>query len=243
MKTLPHTIGLHRRRGRRAAGAAGFSLLELLLAMFITTLLAWSLYAAMNSALRARKSAQAAVGPTRAGAVAADIIRQDLDNVPPPTGILAGPFLGVHATAPSGGGDGDDLQFYTLGKDEPSDNTPLDQGMRKVELTISADYDPPALVRRVTRNLLASTEPLVNEEVLCRNVRAFSLTYFDGYAWQDNWDSTSDNVLPLAVAMTLQLNDPAAADPQAAPPLTVTRVFPLACGKVSDDASSFGGLQ
>jgi type II secretion system protein J len=227
---------------RRGRAAGGFSLLELVLAMGVTAMLALALYTAMHVALRARKSAQAAVEPTRAGAVAADIIGRDLDNVPPPTGILAGPFVGTHATAPTaGGGDGDDLQFYTLGKDEPADDTPLDEGVRKVELTISTDYDPPALVRRVTRNLLASTEPLVNEEVLCRNVRSFSLTYYDGYAWQDSWDSTGDNVLPLAVAMTLQINDPAATDPLSAPPRTVTRVFPIACGKVVDD-TGFGGL-
>jgi type II secretion system protein J len=222
------------------AHRTGFTLIELILAITISVVLAWTLYSAMYSALHARKSAEAAVEPTRAGAIAADLMRQDFDNVPPPTGILAGPFEGVHS-AGQGGADSDDVQFYTVGTDEPADGSPLEDGIRKVELTISTDYNPPALVRRVTRNLLSSSEPLVNEEVLCRNVRGFSLTYFDGYTWQDSWDSTADNVLPLAVSMTLQLNDPTAADPQQAPPRTITRVFPLACGKISDD-TSLGGM-
>jgi hypothetical protein len=84
---------------------------------------------------------------------------------------------------------------------------------------------------------MPSAEPLVDEEVLCRNVRAFSLRYFDGYTWQESWDSTTlDNALPLAVAMTLELDDPANPAPAGmkVPGRAVTRVFPLACAKLTD---------
>ena len=230
---------LARRRRRQSA----FSLLELVLVMSVSAMLALSLYTAMHIALQARKSARAAIEPTRIGAVASDLLRQDFENVLPPTGVLAGPFIGTPGGTGQSGSAGDDVQFFTLGRDEPSDGSPLSEGIRKVELLVDATQTPPALIRRVTRNLLPSSEPLVNDEILCRNVRTFTVRYYDGYDWQDTWDSTqNNNVLPMAVAVTLELDDPTTADPAHAPPRSLTRVFPLACGKLADDATT-GGLQ
>src|SRR4051812_45169601 len=115
---------------------AGFSLLELVLVMSVSAMLALSLYTAMHIALQARKSARAAVEPARIGAVATDLVRQDFENVLPPTGVLAGPFVGVPGGSGQSSGAGDDVQFYTVGRDEPADGSPLDEGIRKVELTV-----------------------------------------------------------------------------------------------------------
>ena len=217
---------------------SGFSLLELVLVMSVSAMLALTLYTSMHIALQARKSARAAVEPTRIGAVAADLLRQDFENVLPPTGVLAGPFIGTPGGSGQSSGAGDDVQFYTIGRDEPADGSPLDEGIRKVELLVDSTQTPPVLIRRVTRNLLPSSEPLVNDEILCRNVRTFTVRYFDGYDWQDTWDSTqNNNVLPMAVSVTLELDDPAAANPAQAAPRSLTRVFPLSCGKLADDAT------
>jgi type II secretion system protein J len=233
-----------RRHHRRRRNAAGFSLLELVLVMSVSAMLALSLYTAMHIALQARKSARAAVEPTRVGAIATDLLRQDFENVQPPTGILAGPFIGTPGGSGQSTSAGDDVQFYTIGRDEPADDSPLDEGIRKVELLVDTSQNPPALIRRETRNLLASAEPQVNDEILIRGVRTFTVRYFDGYSWQDTWDSTqNNNILPLAVAVTLEMNDPTAADPAQAPPRTLTRVYPLSCGKSIDDTSALEGLQ
>jgi type II secretion system protein J len=220
----------------RRSHTHGFSLIELLLAMTMVSMLALSLYTAMNVTIRARRSASLAVEPTRAAVVAADLLRQDLESVPPPTGILAGPFIGVHAAG--GSGDNDTVQFCTIGADAgAADDVPLAEGIRRVELIIRTDTSPPALVRRVTRNLLASSEPFVEEEILCRNVSSFSMRYYDGYAWQENWDSTTlGDVLPMAVSMTLQIGD--GSDGQV--PQRISRVIELSCAKPSDIYSMEG---
>ena len=86
-----------------------------------------------------------------------------------------------------------------------------------------------SLVRRVTRNLMPTTNPPVEEEVICRDVKSFSLRYFDGQAWQENWDSTTvGDVLPIQVAIVVELNGP---DPQnpSATPRKATRVISMSC--------------
>ena len=69
---------VHLRRSR------GFSLLELLLAMSMVAMLALAMYQAMRVTTVARRSAFAAVDSTRAGVVAADLVRQDFESIPPP---------------------------------------------------------------------------------------------------------------------------------------------------------------
>ena len=237
-----------RLRTHRPQLRRGFSLLELLLAMSMILILSLVMYRAMTFTIGARRSAYAAVDSTRAGVIAADLVRQDLESIPPPSGILAREFVGIHTPGDSGA-DADMIEFSTIGRDAGADvsliHDPFAEGLRRVEFSLRTDLQPPALVRRVTRNLLATQEPLVEEEILCRNVRSFSLRYFDGYMWQENWDSTTvDNILPTAVAITLEVIDPQAADPDA-PGRAVTRIVPLACGRPLDalDALDMGGFE
>jgi prepilin-type N-terminal cleavage/methylation domain-containing protein len=234
----------------------GFTLMEVVLAMLLVSMLAYSLYSAMHIAIAARRSAVSVVEPTRAVVVAADLMRQDLESVMPPTGIYAGQFLGTHVPGP--GGDADTLLFYSMGEDpmiirqeqlqeqqqaiQPQQEDPLAEGFRKVELAINTAVNPPALVRRVQRNLEPSADVKVAEEIICRDVRSFSLRYFDGTNWQEDWDSTvMGDVLPLSVALTIELNDPLN-PPPAKSTRRVTRIIPLACGRELDQATaSVGG--
>lgn len=226
---------VHLRRSR------GFSLLELLLAMSMVAMLALAMYQAMRVTTVARRSAFAAVDSTRAGVIAADLVRQDFESIPPPAGILASEFVGLHLTGNSGG-DADGVQFSAFGRDANRPDGPFSDGLRRIEFQLRTDIDPPALIRRVTRNLLPTAEAEVEEEILCRNVRSFSLRYFDGLSWQESWDSTTvENALPTAVAITLEVADArdTAAD---SPGRTITRIVPLACGRPLD-LLDMGGLQ
>ena len=237
-------------RSRRHRGA--FTLMEVVLALLLVSMLAYSLYAAMHIAIVARRSAVNTVEPTRAVVIAADLLRQDLESVMPPTGIYSGQFLGTHQ-AGQNGGDNDTVVFYCMGEDPmtirneqlaaqaaggqtgaPGSLTsedPLAECFRKVEFIVRTDVNPPTLVRHMQRNLEPSADAKVDEEVICRDVRSFSLRYFDGTTWQTDWDSTvMGDVLPLSVAMTIELNDPAHPAPQQST-RRVTRIIPLACGK------------
>jgi hypothetical protein len=213
--------------------------------MAMAAMLALSLYAAMNVALRSRTTAQNAIDPVRTGMIAMDLVERDFQSVPPPTGTLKGTFYAGHQAA--GVGDSDHVEFFSVGADpiegDSADASPLAEGIRKVQLYVQTDgVATPVLVRRVTRNLLPAAEALADEEILCRNVRSFSLRYFDGLAWQETWDSTMlEDALPMAVAITLELGDVDAEKPTN----RMTRIVPLACAKpaIGTESMMLGGVQ
>src|SRR4051794_33773819 len=108
----------------------GFTLIELIASLAIAVMLAAALHGALSTAWKAKKTAEAAIEPTRAGAIALDIICRDLAAAPGPpasdstTTHLGGPFTGVHQA--SGNSDIDDLVFHTLSREEGmADDDPL----------------------------------------------------------------------------------------------------------------------
>jgi type II secretory pathway pseudopilin PulG len=225
-------------------------LLELMIALAMVAMLAGGLYMSVSVAARARDSAAAAVQPLRTALLAADLVRQDFEAILPPTGTLAYEFVGT-----SGNG-ADTLDFYCLGNDAgwnlqevppvgqdlQNGPQPWSDGPRHVTLALRTDVNPPALVRQVTRNLLATAPQDPEEEILCRNVKSFTLRYFDGTTWQEDWDSAAEgDVLPSAVQMTMEvLLDPAR--PGEAPRVyKVVRTFPLACATAPSDTAAASG--
>jgi hypothetical protein len=159
-----------------------------------------------------------------------DVVRRDIESALPPKGILQGTFIGKVGTETPDTGS---IEFYATGQRPrigqsaeshdramrgASESQRLDAttsgGVQRVDILIAKPQnDPngqPALIRRVTRNLLAPTDPTPDEEIICRNVTEFSIRYSDGYQWSTDWDSTQyGDVLPLAVEVTLAIVGPA----------------------------------
>jgi hypothetical protein len=214
--------------------------------MLMAAMLSLALYGAMRSAIQARRTAQRAVQSMRGGSIAMEIVCHDLENAFPPPATdpnatstaltMAGPFQGSHQAG--GGGDNDDLMFSTLSRDEfATDNGPLSEGICTVEFYIKSDSSGSILVRRITRNVLAPTQTPGTEELLCRNVKSFSVQYFDGTSWQPTWDSTQvGDVLPPAVSVTIVIEDPNGLPDSSGnrPVQRLQRVVPIACAKPAD---------
>lgn len=218
---------------RRRTHRSAFTLLEMLVALALMALLAASLYASLHIGFRARARAEAAVAPVRAATLPLELLRRDIESAPPPTGILAGAFVGQDARADGSAEDADTLVFYSAVEDVGRDGPMI----RKIELALTAadDGKDSALVRRVTANLLAPETPEPVEDTLCRNVMSFNLRYFDGSSWVDSWDSsTRENALPLALEVTLKIRnlDSVRTD---ADGYRLTRVFLLPCGVAPSD--------
>ena len=233
------------RRGR----ARGFTLLELVIAMGMIAILALSLYASMRVAFRAKSSADAAVADVRTIEVAMEFVRADLLNVLPArdpdatTFTLAAAFLGTNRQG--GGGEADHVEFYTTAETgsrpaDVRDGVQVEGDIKRVELTVetpASGNGRPALVRRITRNLLTQMVPEPEVEVLCRGVASFGVRYFDGTDWQDEWDSTQrQHMLPRAVEVTLVL-EPTDGRPIAQARHHV-RVFPLACATLTPETTT-----
>jgi prepilin-type N-terminal cleavage/methylation domain-containing protein len=249
-------------RTRRPA----FTLLEMILAIAMVAMLSGTLYMSLNVAFKARDSAHAAVGPMRQASVAMDLIRQDLESVPPPSPtptdtttaplLLNGPFYGGIQQIGTGGSPTSVLDFFSIGRDTvlPAAQNlpqPLSEGVRRIAFLVRTDLQPqgpPVLVRRITRNLLSQAQQEPEEEILCRGVRGFVVRYYDGVEWLEEWDSTTlGDVLPMAVEITLEMDkSPGQTQspwltPAQSEPYRITRVFPLPCAKPVDLTQS-GGL-
>ena len=209
----------------------GFTLLELLVAISLMALIAGSLYGSLYVGFKAERSATNAIAPARTAALTLELLQQDFDAALPPTGVLAGPFTGTAGTA---AGEPGSLSFFSCANVPNAGETACD--IRKVELSVETppDETQPVLMRRVTTNLLAANAPLVREQVVCRQVRLFTLRYYDGTMWQDAWDSTGQgNLLPLAVEVTLGFAPPAEQTDGAERIYRLARVYRLPCGRAA----------
>lgn len=219
---------------------SAFTLMELILASAMVAMLSMALYMAFTTALRARDTAVRNVAPVRNAAIAAELIKQDLESVMAPTGLLAGDFVGTRQTG--GASEMGSVTFFAVGADPNHADEAMSEGIRQVEIACRTDVNPPVLVRRITRNLLpASSAQEPEEEILARDVRSFTIRYFDGSSWLDSWDSTTvNNVLPYAVEMVLELEYQRPSQENGI--YRITRVIPLPCAK-SSDSTTTGGTQ
>lgn len=223
---------------RLARKTVAFTLLEMLVALAIMSVLASALYASLYIGFRARAGAEAAIEPVRTASLALELIRRDLEGAMPPTGILAGAFSGTDDTDASAGADADTLTWYanvgTLAQGA-CDIVRLELAVDRLDGTGEL-----ALVRRVTTNLLAPKTPEPTEEVLCRGVVALNLRYFDGSAWYDTWESsTQNNTLPLAIEAFLEVTRGAPGrEDDEDDTYQLTRVFLLPCGSAPEAEGS-----
>ena len=221
---------------KRAPLKSGFTLLELILAMAMMSMLAVSLYGTLRVAFKARDSATSGIAPMRSANVALDLLGQDLESALPPTGVLAGAFLAQHLGDVQNSQD--TIEFYCIGTSDSLD-PPNVAAFRKLDIGLEPSPDGKGylLVRRITNNLLSPQEVTPNEEILCRKVRSFSLRYYDGQSWYEDWDSTQmGDILPVAVQVDLQIQT--GADSQA-PLYHASRVFSFVCH--TDQATTSSG--
>ena len=65
------------------------------------------------------------------------------------------------------------------------------------------------MIRSVARNLLSTTTPEVEDQLLLSGVASIKFSCFDGAQWQDTWDTTGltsvSTNLPLAVCVDIQM--------------------------------------
>lgn len=212
----------------------GFTLLELLVALTMSATIAGSLAASLYIGYRARNSAEAAINAAHVNDAVADVIMRDLVNAVPPTPnpnntfVLAGPFYG----------DTSSVSFYCSGGERRGD-IPTDIKLVEFTVTEGANGAGNALVRNVTTNTLAAVQPDPVQEIICRDVLSFTLSYSDGSAWYETWDSIEHgDALPYAVVLTIEQAVPDRPDETR----TIERKVLLPCGvyATGEDSSSSG---
>lgn len=201
---------------RRRCLKKGFTLLEMLIALAMIAVLAGSLYASLNIGFKAKNSGEKALIPVRAADMAFNLIGNDLACALPPRGILAGAFTGGT----------DSMSFFTRPMNTP-EAAPCIAG---VEYFLLPDEDGSGsvLMRNVRVNLLSLEETEPVEEKLAYGVESINISYFNGTAWFEVWDSTTlGDVLPFAVEVSMEMKIPLESSGETIH--TFKRIFLLPC--------------
>ena len=192
------------------AGRRAFTLLEVLLALAIMSVITVALFASLHVAFKARDRSEAALEPVRTSEAVMELVRAELESALPPRGKLVGAFVGTSWQA-GGGLEDDELTFYATTTAPAGVFAPGDVKQVQLRTLIEQNTGRRVLVRRVVSNLLSPVLVEPDDEILCRGVASFDVIYYDGVQWWTTWDSTYErDSLPVAVQVTLQLDPPMA---------------------------------
>jgi type II secretory pathway component PulJ len=238
---------------RRSRQYAGFTFLELLVAMSLMVVAGSCLYTSLYTGFQSERTAKFAIEPTAQAINAIELIKQDIYGILPATGVMAGSFVGTDDTGMRAV-DTDSLEFYTTHITANGDDQPVG-GIAKINLLLEEETDDDLseryeiehyddltnyrLVREVTTNLLSSRSLDPEQQVLCRNVVSLNLRYFDGDDWLDDWDSTEDaNNLPLALEIEIRVAYKYRQDATTTERRRLIQSFPLPCGGEAPEEDS-----
>jgi type II secretion system protein J len=192
---------------------AAFTLLELLLAVAIFGVILAAINSVFYGALRLRNKTVQMLEAAVPMEKALGIMKKDLRGIVVPGGPLGGALqTGQTMTSGTMAQQGGTV-FYTCtaGLD---DDSPLAE-VQKVSYSLrnaDAHANGRDLVRSVSRNLLAAAEDIPNEQWLMGGIESLQVSFYDGNAWRDVWDSTTPdavtgttNNLPKAIKLQIQL--------------------------------------
>jgi type II secretion system protein J len=191
-----------------------FTLLELLLAIAIFGVILGAINSVFYGAVRLRNKTTQMIEQAVPMQKTLTLMKKDLRGIVVPGGPMGGSLQTTMVLSGNTMGQQGGTVFYTctgiLDDDTPyGDVQKVSYSLRRPDNTQAVGQD---LVRIVSRNLLADTQELVNEQWLMGGVENLQLTYFDGNIWRDVWDSTTPDIntgltnnLPKAVKVQLQM--------------------------------------
>lgn len=217
---------------------AGFSLLEVLLALIIAALVMAALSPALTGSLRAQRRAFEVLDPLAAEQAAFAVLRDDLLGTPRPDGTVAEP-LTVAATTIDGA-NVSVLAFTTCGAPPVHPSLAIrdaELGQARVTWSARASDDGTGLAWIRTRqpHLLATgTPPAPPEAVMLDHLARITVESIDGDGWATAYDSgNNDAALPAALRVRFAyLADDGTAGPLRTVVLTLPQVAldPLQAG-------------
>lgn len=188
-------------RPHRASVAAGFTLMEILVASLAFAVLLSAAYVVYSGALRLRDGATARFQNLRLQDRAGAILRRDLRNA-----LVAGGRLAATLQGQVRGPESSYPGYLKLTTASARLND-LERGadLQEVEYFITDQFETTnrnagVLVRTVERNLLAPTRQVPAMEPLLYEVEEMEVAFYDGQQWMESWEYTqAGDPLPEAV--------------------------------------------
>ena len=190
---------------------AAFTLIEMILAIGVAAIVLIAANAVFFTALHLRDATSDAVDAASPVDQSLTLLRRDLQCAvtPKPGGLLSGDFKIGNVTT-TGISDPVSAEIYTA-TGALSDNAPWGDIQRvtyelKNSMTGTSGKD---LYRSVTRNILTTATPDVEDQLMIRGVDSVQFSAYDGTQWNDTWDTTdttsANTNLPVAVRVDIQL--------------------------------------
>jgi general secretion pathway protein J len=186
-----------------------FTLIELLLAVSMMAIVLTVISSVFFTAMHLRKTAVDSIEASLPLEQALDVIQNDLANVVCSTNtnsVFLAPLITLNPTNAQPNQIGPN--FYTSGG-ELDGVTPWGN-MQKVDYCLATStngYHGPGrdIIRVVTRNLLPVSQPALPDEqhTLLHGVQSLTFLYYDGTQWDQNWDTTQQTNLPLAIKVQI----------------------------------------
>jgi type II secretion system protein J len=183
---------MRRSNQRKSSSNSAFTLLEVLIATLIAAIVLAAMNATFYAALHLRTVTNNLVENSIPMNHAASILKADLRGT-----LITGGTMAISIESPgteSGNNQPTDLDIYTttgvLHDDLPWGDLQKVSYLLKTPTTQS-NFGGKDLVRAVTRNLLASSQPDLAEQPLLSGVSSVQFSFYDGANWQTTWDSTS----------------------------------------------------
>lgn len=199
-----------------------FTLIEMLIAVSIFSILLVAIHTVFYTALRLRNTTVDSLEASLPLEQALNVMQHDLVNIVTATnGVFLGPLQTTNPTNALPDQIGPD--FYTSGGE--MDGMVPWGNVEKIDYLLSAPTNGNRgpgrdLIRAVTRNLLPVTQlPQPDEKhAILSGVQNLTFLYYDGTTWQPSWDTTQQTNLPTAIKVQIQM---------AAQPGLVARTQPL----------------
>lgn len=195
------------RRLGTGRGLTGFTLLEVIVATIIFTLVVAAAYALFDSARTMADRTEFDAAMQQEARVVLDTLRADLQGTCGSGTVYDTGFTGTQA-------GGDDTPRYTLDVVSVNNVTTratapeIDLTRTTYSIDEESSTEQKGLVRRKTKQLTTLTTVIREDEGLDEigpNVQYVKFRYFDGSSWSEVWDSTRSKKLPWAVEATIHL--------------------------------------
>jgi type II secretion system protein J len=192
---------------RHATTTRAFTLIEMLIAVSIFSILLAAIHTVFYTALRLRNTANDSLEATLPIEQAVNVIQHDLANICASTnGVFIGPLQSTNPTNALPNQIGPD--FFTTGGE--LDGMVPWGNIEKIDYLLATPtngYKGPGqdLIRAVTRNLSQINQPPQPDEQhsILSGVQTLTFLYYDGTTWETAWDTTQQTNLPQAIKVQI----------------------------------------
>jgi len=197
----------------RLENGHAFTLIEVILAIGIAAMVLVAISEVFFSALRLREATQQIVDNETPIDQAMTIMERDLECIVTPTNgtskVLSGDFR-VGSVMSTGNTEPAAIEMYTATGDL-TDSKPWGDIQRvtyELRDPANGNMQGKDLIRSVTRNLLTTTTPDVEDQWMLSGVQSITISCYDGSQWWPTWDTTgltsANTNLPVAVRVDIQ---------------------------------------